>query len=201
MRRVVLPLLLLSLLACTPKPPIYIITKSPANTLQSIKNSRFELGPIGQVDLHDFKRAFVKKYETTEAFAKKFHDSLSAQLAEGATLNGPLLYVDLPSLDVDSYVVTSSMMVGGGPNMPARMQMINTEYCAISLAYRVKDAEGAILLEGKVVESTAKGDILHPNQSKLENAVQGIQKHLVEYLRGRMLDENIQAPPPPKVAS
>jgi hypothetical protein len=111
------------------------------------------------------------------------------------------LYVDLPSLDVDSYVVTSSMMVGGGPNMPARMQMINTEYCAISLAYRVKNAEGVILLEGQVVESTAKGDILHPNQSKLENAVQGIQKHLVEYPRGRMSYENIQAPPPPKVAS
>lgn len=201
MKKAILPFLLMGLLACTPKPPIYIITKSPASTLQSIKTSRFELGPVGQVDLHDFKRAFVKKYETTEAFVKKFHDSLTIQLTDGAAQNGSLYFIELPNLDVDSHTESFTMMVGGGPNMPARMQTTNTEYCVIKLSYRVRNAEGIAFLEGQVVEKTAKGEFLHPNQSKLENAVQGVQKHLVDYLRGRMPGENVQAPPPPTTAS
>jgi hypothetical protein len=103
-------------------------------------------------------------------------------------------------MDVDNYMVTSTMMVGGGPNTPGHMQTTSIEFCVIKLSYIVKNKEGATLLEGQVQERTAKGEFLHPNQSKLANAVQGVQKHLVDYLRGRMAAENIQIPLPAKVA-
>jgi len=191
-------LLLLGLVACTRRPPIFVVTK--AASVDAVKTARFNLGKIQKVDLHDFKRAFVKKYGDEAAFLKGFHADLSTQLAADAAPNGSKYTLELPSLDVDSFVVSSTMMVGGGPNMPARMQTTSTEYCVIKLDYRVRTANGAVVLEGKVQERTAKGEFFHPNQSKLANAVAGVQQHLVDYLRGRMPAENIQSPEPPAPA-
>ena len=100
--------------------------------------------------------------------------------------------MDLPSLDVGSHTVSTSMMVG--PPNAMHMQTYSTEYCDISLAYKVSDEGGLVLLEGTVRESTAKGEFLHPNQTKLANAVEGVRRHLVDYLRGRMAAENIENP-------
>lgn len=196
MKHVFSVLLLLGLVACTPKPPIFVITRSAL--VDSVKTAKFELGTVKKVELHDFKRAFVKKYGDEAAFLKVFHAELAAQLASEAGAGGPGFTLDLPSLDVDSYVVTSSRMVGGGPNMPGHMQTTSTEYCVIKLDYRVMTADGTPVLEGRIQERTAKGEFLHPNQSKLANAVSGVQKHLVDYLRGRMPLENIQNPDAPK---
>lgn len=188
-------LLLLALVACTPKPPIFVITK--ASTVETVRGARFELGAVQRVELHDFKRAFAKKYGDEAAFLKGFHAELAARLAVDAAPAGGRYALELPSLDVDSFTVTSSMWVGGGPNMPGHMQTTSTEYCVIKLDYRVRTADGTVVLEGRVQERTAKGEFLHPNQSKLANAVTGVQQHLVDYLRGRMLPENIGNPEPP----
>lgn len=191
-------LLLLGLMACTPRPPIFVLTK--ATSVEAVKTARFSLEKVQKVDLHDFKRAFVKKYGDESAFLKTFHADLATQLATGSAADGPRYTLELPSLDVDSFVVSSTMMVGGGPNMPARMQTTSTEYCVIKLDYRVRATNGAVMLEGKVQERTAKGEFFHPNQSKLANAVAGVQQHLADYLRGRMPAENIQNPVPPAPA-
>jgi len=183
-------LLLLGTLACTSKPPIYIISRANSG-LEAVKTATFQTGSIQKVELHDFKRAFVKKYGDEAAFLKAFQNDLAAQLASDAIPNGPKLQLELQRLDVDSHTVTTSMMVGGGPGMPGHMQTNSTEYCVIKLDYKVKAENGDILLEGQAQESTAKGEFLHPNQSKLANAVNGVQRHLVDYLRGRMAGENI----------
>jgi len=189
-------LLLMGLMACTPKPPILVITRT-ASDMGAVKTASFQLGTVQKVELHDFKRAFIKKYGDEAAFLKGFHADLSAQLATEAAPGGPRLLVELQRLDVDSHTITSSYMVGGGPNMPGHMQTTSTEYCVIKLDYQVKTEAGAILLEGQVQERTAKGEFLHPNQSKLANAVSGVQQHLVNYLRGRLPAENIKAAEPP----
>ncbi|GEM_PF-6330286 len=187
-----LPALLLALLAgCTPKPPIWIYTGSTDASLATVKGATFHLAPIGKLELHDFKRAFVKKYGSEEEFLKVFQADLQAQLAQDA--GGETFELELPVLNVDNAIETTTMMMGGGPGMPMTPHTVSKEYCVIRMDYRVKGKDGAILLQGQVCESTAKGDFLHPNQAKLAHAVAGAQKHLVDYLRGRMAAESITA--------
>lgn len=189
MKAVVPVLALLALMACTPKPPIYVLTKSPAEPLAQVKTARLEAQPVAKVDLHDFKRAFVKKYGSELAFLQGFNQEVAADLAQGAAGEAPVYKVELPLLNVDAHVVTSSMMVGAGPT--AHWQTTSTEYCDIRLTYQVRDRDGRVVLDGVVTESTAKGEFLHPNQGKLANAVAGVRQHLVDYLRGRMAPENV----------
>lgn len=199
MRR--LPLILpLLLLACIPpKPPVYVVTQAPLEATAAVREATFDLRPIQKVDLHDFKRAFVKKYESEEAFLKAFHQDLAKALNEQASPAATTFILELPSLEVDShtegYWVTTG---GGGPHSVPMQSYRSTEYCDIRLTYRVVGPDGRPLLEGMVKESTDKGEFLHPNQSKLANAVEGVRQHLVAYLRGRLGAEHIAAPPPPK---
>ena len=193
--------LLLSLVACTPKPPIYVVTTASADSLRPLRDAAFRIKPVAKIDLHDFKRAFVKKYGSEAAFIEGFQKDLAQALSEGvATGVGSAYVLELPRLDVDSVSLGYWTSVGGGPNMPPQQVYHSTEYCVITLDYRVKDASGRELLGGTVREKTAKGEFLHPNQSKLANAVQGVRAHLVDYLRGRLAPENIGAPEAPKAA-
>lgn len=194
MKRIFTALTLGALVACTHKPPVYVLTKSPSDPLTSVKGARLEAQPVAKVDLHDFKRAFVKRYESEAAFLQGFQKELAEALTQGAPSEGPVFRVELPLLDVDSHTVSSSVMVG--PPNAMHMQTLSTEYCDIRLDYRVKDGEGRVLLEGTVKESTAKGEFLHPNQTKLANAVAGVRQHLVDYLRGRLAPEHIASPEP-----
>ena len=197
--RKLLPLLSILILAsCTPKPPIFIVTKSSLDSVAKITVAKLEPKPLTKVDLHDFKRAFVKKYGSEEEFVKIFTKDLTAKLEVPTQDGAPTYSIEFPKLDVDNFVVSYSVMVGGGPNMPGHMQTSSTEYCVIKLDYAVKSSTGETLLEGVATERTAKGEFLHPNQSKLANAVDGVQNNLVNYLRGRMQSVNIQIPEPPK---
>lgn len=190
MKRFLPLLLLLGLVACTFKPPIFITTRA-SNGLESVRRAQFQVGDIQRVELHDFKRAFIKKYGDEAAFQKQFRSELETLLAADTAPTEPTFQLELQRLDVDSHTVSTSMMVGGGPHSPGHMQTTSTEYCVIKVDYRVKGPNGEILLEGHAQEVTAKGEFLHPNQSKLANAVSGVQKHLVNYFRGRMAKENI----------
>lgn len=197
----VLPVLstLVLVLACTPpKPPIWVLTQPTGVALDAVKAGRFSLQPIRVVDLHDFKRAFVKRYESEAAFLRGFQSDLEAKVNADATATSPTYTLELTKLEVGSHTVGYWTSVGGGPNMPMRQQYVSNEYCDIRLSYRVIDAGGATALEGTVVESTDKGEFLHPNQSKLANAVAGVQQHLVDYLRGRMGAEHIALPKAPE---
>lgn len=202
MRRLipVLPVLL-ALAACAPpKPPIFVQTNASNESIGRVKEGRFALQAIQKVDLHDFKRAFVKRYESEEAFLKTFQADLDKALNAEARPEAATFTVELPNLDVDSHTVGYWVTTGGGPNMPPMQTYHSTEYCDIRLVYRVKDAQGQVVLEGTVKESTAKGEFLHPNQTKLANAVEGIQRHLADYLRGRMPAENVGPVAAPKDA-
>lgn len=190
--------LLLSLFACTPKPPIYVVTTASADSLQPLRNAAFRTSPVAKIDLHDFKRAFAKKYGSEAAFIEGFQKDLAQALAEGAPTGKPAYTLELPRLDVDSVTIGYWTTMGGGPNMPPHQVYHSTEYCVITLDYRVRDTSGREILNGTVRERTAKGEFLHPNQSKLANAVLGVRSHLVDYLRGRLAPENIGAPEAPK---
>lgn len=86
-----------------------------------------------------------------------------------------------------------------GPGM--RPRTIGTECCDLSLHFTVVDAQGRAMLNGMVKKSNAEStEFLHPNTSKLVKAATNVQKHLVEYLRGRMAPENIPTPPEPPLA-
>lgn len=185
---------LLTLVACVPRPPVYVLTKSSFDSLVPLKSARLEAQPVAKVDLHDFKRAFVKKYESEAAFIQGFNKDLAQALAEGASGESPVFRVELPLLDVDSHTISWTTMAGAGPAM--HMQTHSVEYCDIRLSYAVKDDRGRVVLEGVVKESTSKGEFLHPNQSKLANAVNGVRQHLVDYLRGRMPAEHVASPEP-----
>jgi hypothetical protein len=192
-----LPALVL-VLACTPpKPPIFVITNPSGAALEGVKTGRFKLKPIGAVDLHDFKRAFVKRYESEEAFLRGFQTDLETKVNADAPAEATPFTLELPKLDVGSHTVGYWVSTGGGPHMPPQQHYVSNEYCDIRLTYRVIDPSGAAVLEGTVVESTDKGEFLHSNQTKLANAIAGVQQHLVDYLRGRMAIEHI-APPKPE---
>lgn len=188
-------LMLLLALACVPRPPVYVRTASPAERLASLKEARFLVQSMAQVDVEEFKRSFEKRYGSKEAFIEGFRKDLIARLEAGAASEAPAYRLELPSLRVTNDVVSWTVMRGGGPmGGPPMMETHSTEFCVIRLAYRVVDAAGAPVLEGTVEERTAKAEFLHPHQSKLANAVEGVQTHLVEYLRGRLPGEHV-APP------
>lgn len=196
MRRLAVFVVLVLVLACTKVPPIYVRTADSAGRTAALVKGRYEVAPLGVLQLDDFKRAFEKRYKDQDAFKAEFVSSLSRHLEPGSEPEGPRFKVECPSLRVSSQTVSwSTMSAGGGPHGPPPMPVTHSEeFCVIHLSYRVFDPSGAVVAEGVVQESTSKGEILRPNQSKLENAVEGIQKHLVDYLRGRMPKENISIP-------
>ena len=185
---------------CFPtKPPVYVRTSSEEAKRLQVQSSKFEVLPPSKVVLNDFKRAFEKKYGSQEAFVDEFRKSLQSKLGEGASPEATSFRLEIPSVLVTNDVVTTTMMTGGGgPMGPPPMPITQVkEYCVIRMEYKVIAGEGSPLLEGLVIERTDKGEFLHPNQSKLVNAVDGVQRHLVDYLRGRMAVEHVAPPVPP----
>lgn len=192
-------LLLFSLVACARKPPIYLQTRSAPELLVQVKSARLEVQPLVKVELRDFKRAFAKQFPSEAAFRQAFQTDLAAALVPGAGADSPTYRVELPLLDVGSHTVSNTTMIGAGPGMTRQTTI--TESCDLSLHFTVVDAQGRAVLNGIVKESNAEStELFHPNTSKLVKAVDNVQKHLVEYLRGRMAAENIATSPEPPPA-
>ena len=72
LKHLLFTLVLLCFLGCTPKPSIYVITRSAIDSLAQMKAARLEAQPLVKVDLHYFKRAFVKRYGSEAAFLDGF---------------------------------------------------------------------------------------------------------------------------------
>lgn len=190
-------LALLFLTACA-APPIYITPKvttslnkeATTTGLEKVKTAKFQIKQIEKIDLHDFKRAFIKKYGSEEEFKKQFQTDLSNSLNKEATTTTEIFDLEITKLVVDSYadIYFSPYPLPGTGMVPVTT---TTEYCVIKIDFCVKTPSGEIILEGRAAERTAECQLPHLNQSKLANAVSGVQQHLVDYIRGRMPSENI----------
>ncbi len=184
-----LPALALTL-ACVKQPPILVYMRGTATQRAAVHGRPVAVGALQSVDLKDYKRAFEKKYGSEAAFKEAFVKGLQALLpATGA--DGVRL--ELARLVVDEYTTPGYWStVGGGPNMPPVSSYHGgTAYALVGVHFKVLDASGATLLEGRAEAQSAKAEFLHPNQSRLANAVEEAQRQVADFLTGKMAAENI----------
>jgi hypothetical protein len=177
---------LLVAVACVPRPPIFVKTSDTSDLRKSVQDAQFDVQKITTVNIIDFKRAFEKRYESQEKFTNEFARELEIALALG-NHKGLVLSLELPAVEIDSANKAVRISTPNGDVTGSE------EYCVVRLKYRVKNSEQKEIISGEIEEKTLKHDFLHPNQSKLFYAVRGVQQHLVDYLRGRMPEGNIQS--------
>lgn len=197
MKTLLIILSLFLLVSC--KKAVYIETNSSAAAAIKVKDAKFETKSIQKIELLDFKKAFAKKYNNEETFIKDFDSSLKLKLDTIHSENPASFTIEFPKIVIGNNITLNPIVsIGIVPFGSGSAGMSSTEYCKINLSYIVKTLNGEIILEGVAMAQSAEGSFLHPNISRLTNAIEAAQKNLTNYLRGKMDIANIQPPPPPK---
>lgn len=188
--------LLLLCAGCAPKrPPVFIWTRATAVQRDLVKGKSISVGALQAVELKDYKRAFVKRYGTEEAFKESFQRGLQA-LFPASTPSGGAFRLDCSHLVVDEIREPGDWITtGGGPHMPPTQSYRPGRIWAIvRVDFQVRDAAGALVLEGQAESKNGKAEFLHPNLTRLSGAVDEAQRHIADYLNGQMPDVNVAAP-------